>query len=124
MDCTFGNTKVLTDSLKKITTLFQNAITNSLSEDKTAFDNLNLSKKYVQGIDLIRSQAIDTSSQVNKCIEKYRVLLENTEVPTEESASNIMYSDTKQIVKSNLRDTVWLIFGIVILCFFLYKMKN
>ena len=123
MDCKFDTT-LLRESLKKIVGLFQSAITKNLNENNTVvFEKLSIGKEYVEGIKVINSNIASTSSNVNECIKKYSLLVENMELKNKDETSNIMYSDTQQIVKSNLHHTVWLILGIVLLCFFLYKIK-
>lgn len=123
MSCTFETTP-LGESLKKVVDSFQTAITKNINENnKTVFENLSLSKTYLEGINIVNSQITTMSSEVNDCIQKYNILVENMEIKKKDNTSNIMYSDTKQIVKTNLHHTVWLTFGIMLLCFFLYKIK-
>lgn len=123
MTCDFDTT-LLRESLKKIVTLFQSAVQTNLNENNIlVFEKLAIAKEYVDGINIVNSNIASTSVKVNDCIQKYNVLIENIEIKKKDDTSDIMYSDTQQIVKSNLHHTVWLIFGIMLLCFFLYRMK-
>jgi hypothetical protein len=123
MSCDF-NTTLLRESLKKIVTLFQSAVKKNLNENNiVVFEKLAIAKEYVDGINIVNSDIASTSVKVNDCIQKYKVLIENIEIKKKDDTSDIMYSDTQQIVKSNLHYTVWIIFGIMLLCFFLYRMK-
>lgn len=123
MSCDFDTT-LLRESLKKIVTLFQSAVKKNLNENNVVvFEKLAIAKEYVDGINIVNSNIASTSVKVNDCIQKYNVLIENIEIKKKDETSDIMYSDTQQIVKSNLHHTIWLIFGIMLLCFFLYRMK-